>query len=358
MSINRLYDTCFARLRQLRPREWVTRPRTFAWLMVGLLMSRSVHLSRIASKIPSAAKEVSIVRRLERLVDNAAIRVRPWYEPVARRWLEAAATSSGEIRLILDTTKVGFDHRLLIVGLAFRRRAIPLAWTWQSGARGHSSAWVQLALLTYVHKLIPADVPVLIVGDTEFESGDLQQQLTAWRWDYVLRQKPNNQVQRLSQDAWQRFGDLVSGPGQSVWVEQGWLTLKHEQRANLLAHWQVGEDEPWLLATNLPSPRATRHAYGRRMWLEEMFGDWKGHGFDLETSHLRHFARLSRLTLAVALLYVWIIRTGVNVIKHGLRHYVDRKDRRDLSIFQIGLRWIERCLKNSRPVSVSLVPPG
>ena len=87
-----------------------------------------------------------------------------------------------------------------------------------------------------------------------------------------------------------------------------------------------------------------------------MFGDWKRHGFDLQSSHLRHFARLSRLTLAVALLYVCIVRTGVTVIKNGLRHYVDRKDRRDLSVFQIGLRWIERCLKNSRPFSASLVP--
>ena len=31
-----------------------------------------------------------------------------------------------------------------------------------------------------------------------------------------------------------------------------------------------------------------------------MFGDFKKHGFDLETTMLRHAPRLSRLTLAVA----------------------------------------------------------
>ena len=45
-----------------------------------------------------------------------------------------------------------------------------------------------------------------------------------------------------------------------------------------------------------------------------MFGDMKGHGFDLEHSRLRHFLRLSRLTLAVCLLYVWLVATGEHVL--------------------------------------------
>ena len=40
---------------------------------------------------------------------------------------------------------------------------------------------------------------------------------------------------------------------------------------------------------------------------------------------LHNFVRLSRLTLAVALLYVWLISTGTQVIRDGLRHLVDRK---------------------------------
>jgi hypothetical protein len=74
------------------------------------------------------------------------------------------------------------------------------------------------------------------------------------------------------------------------------------------------------------------------MWLDELFGDLKGHGFDLERSHLRHFARLSRLTLAVVLLYDWLVTTGVGVVKRGLRHYVDR------------------CLKNAHPITMSFAP--
>jgi len=69
---------------------------------------------------------------------------------------------------------------------------------------------------------------------------------------------------------------------------------------------------------------------------------------------LRHFLRLSRLTLAVALLYVWLISIGTRTVRSGLRHLIDRKERRDLSIFQIGLRFIERCLTNDRLLRLPL----
>jgi hypothetical protein len=92
------------------------------------------------------------------------------------------------------------------------------------------------------------------------------------------------------------------------------------------------------------------------MWIEEMFGDMKRNGFDLESTRLRHFLRLSRLTLAVVLLYVWLIATGSKVIKNGQRRLVDRAERRDLSIFQIGLRSVERRLTNALPVSIRLQP--
>jgi hypothetical protein len=88
--------------------------------------------------------------------------------------------------------------------------------------------------------------------------------------------------------------------------------------------------------------------------IEEMFGDLKKHGFDLECTLLRHFERLSRLTLAVALLYVWLISIGTRTIRDGLRSLVDRKDRRDLSIFQIGLRFIERCCINALAFRITL----
>jgi len=89
---------------QLRPGERITRIRNLAWLIVGVFESKSVHLNKVAMKIPGYATLFSTTRRLSRFLDNPAIRVREWYEPVARNWLMAAAGSVGEIRLILDAT--------------------------------------------------------------------------------------------------------------------------------------------------------------------------------------------------------------------------------------------------------------
>ncbi len=356
MSTNQLYHIWFERITQLRPGERITRVRNFVWLVVGIFQSKSVHLSQVAGKIPGRAKQPSITRRLSRFLANPAVRVREWYEPTARALLQSMARTVGEIRLIVDASKVSFGHQLLIVSLAYHRRAIPLAWTWVGSARGHSSAFKQRALLAYVYRLIPPGVPVLLVGDSEFGAVEVIRQLEVWNWQYVLRQKANHLVKLAAESSWQRFGDLITKPGQKVWLGRGLLTAKHAQPTNLMAYWKVGEDEPWLLATNLPSQRAALRAYRRRMWIEEMFGDMKGHGFDLESTHLCHFLRLTRLTLAVVLLYVWLISTGARAIKNGHRHLVDRKDRRDLSIFQIGLRLIDRYLTNALPVSICLCP--
>jgi hypothetical protein len=318
-------------------------------MMSGIYLSRSVHLSKIASKIPAQAVQVSIVYRLHRFLNNPSFHVRSWYEPVARQLLKEMADSVGEIRLIMDATKCGFHYQWLTVSLAFHHRSIPISWTWLKGSKGHSSASIQLALLTYVQGLLPAGVPVVLVGDTEFEDGDLQKQCLSWHWNYVLRQKPSNLVQ-INGD-WQPFRSLVDRPGTSLWVEGALLTGKHQLKTNLLAYWAIGEETPWLLSSNLPTQQQTLKAYRRRMWIEEMHGDLKEHGFYLEDSHLGSFSRLSRLTLAVVLLYLWLVWEGAKAIKHGHRRLVDRNDRRDLSLFQIGVRWMERLLLTDHSIS-------
>ncbi len=189
MPINTLYDTWFRRIQELRPGQRLTQVRNVVWLIIGIYQSRSVCLSRIASKIPGPAKLVSTTRRLSRFLDNPHIRVREWYEPIAREWLETQFRGVGEIRLIVDGTKIGFRHQLLIVCLAYRKRAVPIAWTWVKHVKGHSSAGKQLALLTYVKQLLPRGVAVFLVGDCEFGSVAVLRQLDRWSWFYVLRQK-------------------------------------------------------------------------------------------------------------------------------------------------------------------------
>jgi hypothetical protein len=95
--------------------------------------------------------------------------------------------------------------------------------------------------------------------------------------------------------------------------------------------------------------------YFRRL-AEEMFADFKGHGFDLQSTQLRSFGRLSRLTLAVAMLYVWLVENGARAIKQGQRRMVDRSDRRDYSVFRLGCNMLDRCLAQETRPSIHLLP--
>lgn len=121
-------------------------------------------------------------------------------------------------------------------------------------------------------------------------------------------------------------------------------------------NWEAGEDEPWFLATSLAGPCQALWAYRHRMWTEEMHRDLKSHGFHLDKTHIRDWRVLSRLFLALALLYVWHVATGTEVIKRGQRYLVDRRHRRTLSVFRIGYDSLERHLILGRPVRIRLLP--
>src|SRR5437016_12066038 len=101
----RLYGSLYLRLVQLWPKECDSRIVNMVYLMMGIWGARSVQTGRIAAYVPVAAKKMSVVRRLERFLDNGAVRVRRWYEPIAVGII-AAASVAGEIHLVLDTTKV------------------------------------------------------------------------------------------------------------------------------------------------------------------------------------------------------------------------------------------------------------
>lgn len=354
MPITKLYNTWMNKITQLLPNERVTRVRNLAWLLTGIFESKSVHLSKVASKLPGKAMLVSATRRLDRFLESSEFRVRDWYEPIVKRLV--AQRAGQEYRLLVDGSKVGFGHQFLVIALAYRRRAIPLVWMWVRSSRGHSTAGRQLALLSYIYKLLPAVARVVVLGDSEFGAVEVLKQLDQWGWKYVLRQKGSHLIRENDQSPWIALGSFLAKAGQSLWLGQRQLTQLHAYSVNVLAHWKIGEKEPWLLATNLPSLQEALKAYKHRMWIEEMFGDLKDNGFDLESTHLRSVFKLHRLTFAVVLLFLELVTSGSKIIKNGLRRLVDRSDRRDLSIFRIGLYMRERHLANSKTFVLDFYP--
>jgi hypothetical protein len=82
------------------------------------------------------------------------------------------------------------------------------------------------------------------------------------------------------------------------------------------------------------------------MRIEESFRDDQSGGFDLEHTRLKDPARLERLLLALAIATLWCHELGEQVLQdQTLQDELDLggKDRQ-LSIFQLGLRFIKCCI--------------
>ena len=348
------YHKTLQQLRQWLPQERITRLRNLALLLLGLQLSGAIHLPLIVRTWPLPGKIPSLTNRLRRFLDNPHVSVRDWYQPLAQQLAQSFA--SKEIRLIIDCTKVGFNHRLLTIAIAYKKRALPLVWSVHKGRKGHISVCEQLKLFRYVATLLPRDSQVWVMGDAGFESVHLLRWLRQQGWSFVIRQNGRTLV-RWPGQAWVKLNQLSIGEGETRTM--GWVRLTQKHDVGwffLVIHWHKGEEEPWFLVSNQANIRLLIRRYRNRMWIEEMYGDMKGHGFDLEATHLADADRISRLVLAVCLTFVWFITLGSWVVKRGLRHLLDHKSRRDKSYFRLGWDWMERCLRLNQPVPIRFSP--
>jgi hypothetical protein len=355
MNNLRLYHKIFRQLSQWMPGERITRVRNGALLVVGLYLGKAVHMAHIVREWPLPGKELSLVNRLQRFLDNDRVEVVNWYRPVIKPILNRLAGQP--IRLVMDVTKVGLGHRMTMIGLAYRRRTLPIAWKVVKGPKGHVGYQTTIQLLGEIRQWLPPHSPVELVADAGYESLHLLRWLSRQHWHFVVRLAGRTQVSKNGKD-WAKLNQYPLKEGQTQVV--GWVRLTTQHNFGwlyLVMHWDNGEDEPWYLISNhaLPSHTLIRQ-YARRMWIEEMFGDMKGHGFDIEATHLRDARRITRLILGVCIAYIWLISVGSWVVKNGLRHFIDVKSRRDKSYFRLGWDWLARCLRLNQPFPIRFIP--
>lgn len=363
----RLYRKMLTAMKEFLPGRRITRLRNLAFLASGLFLGESVHLGKIARTWPFAGKVVSLTNRLRRFLKNGSVTSTDFYRPLARKLLSSFAEPWQEVRLILDTTKVGFGHRVLTVSLAYRKRALPLAWSVHSGQRGHTKAEEQIALLRRLQPLLGPESQsqkflLRIIGDSEFGHVGLLRWVAGQQgWHYILRTSGQSKIRadgvHAGEGPWTKLSNARLEEGQTRFVGRVRFTEKHDyEGAHLVMHWAEGEDEPWYLLSDRPVSVSTLERYKKRMWTEEMYADLKGHGIDLEATHLVHAERINRLMLGACWMYVWLLALGSYVVKRGWRDQVDRKDRRDKSYFRIGWDFAERCLSQGDPLYLRFTP--
>jgi len=160
----RVYTKVKKMLKQMMKLAHPGQVATLAMMISGIVMSRNAQLSLMSSEIPSDAKEKSIEMRMRRWV-KGEIDVEAVYMPFARRILEALSHSP--LILVMDGSQAGRGCMVLMVGVLYQKRALPLAWLVYKGKKGHTSAERHIQALEKVLPLLPEGSEVVLLGDAE-----------------------------------------------------------------------------------------------------------------------------------------------------------------------------------------------
>ncbi len=191
---------------------------------------------------------------------------------------------------------------------------------------------------------------VRFLADAGFRDWDWAELCVKLGWHYNIRLAENTIVWLSATHVRCRIDELGVKPGQRRYFEEVWVTGEALWCANLSVTWSEGDaHEPPRLVPVMSDQIACRQRlteYGWRMDIDESFRDDQSGGFDLEHTRLHHPERLERLLLALAIATLWCHELGEQVLAAGesARREIDPGDERELSLFQLGLRWLKRCV--------------
>jgi hypothetical protein len=236
-------------------------------------------------------------------------------------------------------------------------RALPVAWIVVAGRKGHFPQEQHCALLTQIQPLVPTTAQVTVLGDGEFDGTAFQALITAFGWHYVCR-TATNIVITTAEDIRLQVGDLAPQRGEYRMVAPAWMTDACYGPITLLTIWDAAYDTPLYLVTNMDDVAAAMELYRQRAHIETFFSDQKSRGFQIHRSHVRDPQRLSRFLVVACLAYLWVVYLGVCVLRDDQVRLIHRQDRCDLSLFQLGLRFLARCLKDGRALPPGLIVPA
>ncbi len=340
---------------------------TLAAFISGITGSKKCYLPAIASKLPvgcspqGAKKRESRIKRLARFLQNKTVTPEAFFAPYAQALVESLP--AGPLVLVMDGSQVGRGCMALMVSVLYqqgdKKRALPLCWQVVKAKKGHFTQQRHQELLAQAKRLIPRHRVVIFLGDGEFDGPELLADVRAAGWQFVCRTAKNVLLQEAD---WPgevfSLSDLMADgllcPGKMIELPDLLFTAQGLGPVLVAAVWERGQKEPLLLVSSLDFLADVQFWYKKRFGIETFFSDQKSRGFYLCHSHLSDPARLCRLLIATCLAYYWLVCLGAEVRRRGWQEVIHRRHRCDLSLFQLGLHWLEHCQNEGGTIPVPL----
>jgi hypothetical protein len=303
--------TCFPQLPP-RHRTWL------ALVSFGITLAQSALLNRVVLRLAVAlGSAFNTVRQRRRKLyrpqsdacgQDCSFAYTTCFGPLLR-WATAGFTER-RLALAIDPTTLGDRFTILTVSVVFRCCAVPVAWQVQ---RGHAQgSWNEhwKRLLGLVQQARGPGWQVLVLSDRGLESKELFCAITALGWHPLMRVK---KAGHFLPQGWTKswaLGQFAARLG-SRWRGRG-VAWRGRSRLSctLLACWEAGHEQAWLILTDLAPGDATAVWYGWRSWIEHGFRDLKSDGWDLSKTRMTDPERVARWWAAAAVATLWVLEAG------------------------------------------------
>ena len=337
-----LYDTLLGVLGQHS--KWLDRRhrQTLAWMMLGLICSKTVSLGAWVPFVVSRAHYAqSTVRRFSRWLENNRIKPQPLYGPLIE---QALSTWVGKrVYVALDTSMLWNTYCMIRLSVIYRGRAVPLTWK----VIEHGSAAVSFEtyqeLLEEAKKRIPFACKVVFLADRGFADTQLMAHLRKMGWHFRIRIKSNFWIYPSHLAAFQ-VGDIDLVPGHIRCWQEVRITEHSFGPVHLAVSRPLVSDDYGYVISDESAEIKTLEEYGLRFDIEENFLDDKSNGFQLEDSMIRCAEALERLCLVLAITTLYLVSLGTSVVQRGKRRVVDPHWFRGASYLKIGWHWVTYAL--------------
>jgi hypothetical protein len=283
----------------------------------------------LARSCALTAVSVFLARGLERKPNTVRQQLREWcYEAKAKRsgprqevkvetcfapllaWV-LSWWDGQQLALAVDATTLGQRFVVLVVSVLYRGCAIPIAWTVLPATEKHAWRGEWLRMLRQVRAVVPRRFFVIVLADRGLYARWLFQCIVRLGWHPVLRINTGGTFRPAASAHYQPLRELVPEPG-TQWVGTGTAFQGPRRRLNctLLARWEEGYADPWLLLTDLAPSAGTACWYGLRAWIEQGFKMTKRGGWQWQRTRMCDPQRAARLWLAVAVATLWLLSVG------------------------------------------------
>jgi hypothetical protein len=308
----------------------------------GIIRAESCQQAQLARQITCGERVESAARRWRRFLSNLAFPLAIFFAEWTR-WV-VQALGSEQVTLLVDETKLHDRIGVMVVGVAWQQRCIPLAWRAyraNDAASYPAEGQVKLiaGLLQQVKVGLPITAQVLVLADRGIGcSPDLCQAVAQLGWRYLFHL--TSQTKIVTAEGALTIAQQVQ-PGE-IWAASG---IVFKKRGRIPAHaralWGLGYDEPWALVTNDAS--LTGHEYARRNWQEQSFRDLKSGGWQWGESRVRRPAHVERLLVVLVIAHAWVMAIGSQAIQADHAQPLHRRPngqvRRHWSAFKEGLHY-------------------